>query len=130
MTDTDFDRTGLWLMTSWRCVKRDCAGRMKVTPTDDVAIVCEHNHGSDPDQNEATKVVSEIRRRAATTVEKPRQIIQQSSSAVSLAVASHLPEYTASQRSIQRQRKRRAVQYGPVNSHADIVIPDLLLQTK
>lgn len=114
---------------SWRCSRKDCSGRIKVSDTDDVVVVTEHNHASDPAQNEATKVVAEIRRRAVTTVERPRQIIQQSAAGVSLEVASHLPEYTASQRTIQRQRKRRVVPYGPVNSLADITIPDPLKQT-
>src|SRR5213082_2444301 len=99
----------------------DCAGRVKFKTSDEVVVVSEHNHASDPNQNETTKVVAEIRRRAVTTVEKPRQIIQQSASAVSLEVASHLPGYTASQRTIQRQRKRHAIPHGPVNCIGDIV---------
>ena len=35
--------------TSWRCTRRDCSGRIKVTDTDDVVVVSEHNHASDPD---------------------------------------------------------------------------------
>lgn len=115
--------------TSWRCSRKDCSGRVKVSQHDIVVVVSEHNHAPGPDRNEAHKVVVEIRRRAVTTVEKPRQIIQQTTAAVPLEVASHLPEYTASQRMIQRQRKRHAVPYGPVNSLADIVIPDSLKQT-
>ena len=47
-----------------------------------------------------------------------------------MEVASYLPDYTASQRTIQRQRKRAAtVLYRPVNSLADIVVPDILKHT-
>ena len=73
--------------------------------------------------------MAEICRRAVTTVERPRHIIQQSTATISLVVASHIPEYTASQRMIQRQRKRHAVPYAPVNCRADIAIPDVLQQT-
>ncbi|XP_017778849.1 PREDICTED: protein bric-a-brac 1-like isoform X4 [Nicrophorus vespilloides] len=114
--------------TAWRCSRKGCPGRVKVSPHDVVIVTSEHNHASDRDQNEAMKIVAEIRRRAVTTVDNPREIIQKSAATAPLEVASHLPDYTAAQRMIQRQRKRAAI-LGPANSLADIVVPDTLKQT-
>ena len=53
---------------SWRCCKRDCRGRMKVTTEDARTIISEHNHAPHPEENEAKRIVAEIRRRAVATV--------------------------------------------------------------
>ena len=55
--------------TAWRCSRKDCPGRVKVSQQDDVIVVSGHNHAADPEQNEATKIRAEIRLRAITTVE-------------------------------------------------------------
>lgn len=115
--------------TSWRCVKKDCRGRIKLDAVDAVTVLSEHSHAPNPELNEAAKAMAEIRRRAVTTVEKPRQIIQQSTAGISLASASALPAYTASQRTIERSRKKRGHPHGIVNSLADISIPETLQRT-
>ena len=99
---------------------------MKVTTEDARTIISEHNHAPHPEQNEAKRIVAEIRRRAVATVERPRQIIQQSSLGVSLQTASTLPSYTASQRAIARRRKRNDLPYANVTSINDIAIPVVL----
>lgn len=78
---------------------------------------------------ESNKIVEQIRQRAVTTLERPRKIMQQSTAAAFLRIASFLPDYTASQRRIQHQRQRHVVPYGPVSSTADIVFPDSLQHT-
>jgi len=115
--------------TSWRCSKRHCSGRIKVNQTNEVIIVTEHNHAPDPEGNAASKVVATIRHLAVNTMEKPRQIIQQSTTGISTNVASYLPSFMACQRTIQRQRKQCAIPFHPVNSLADIVISKQLQQT-
>src|ERR1051325_9684327 len=78
------DRVNADGSASWRCFKRDCKGRIKVMAKDASTVISEHNHAPDPEGNEAKKTVAEIRRRAMTTVERSRQIIQQSSLGISL----------------------------------------------
>lgn len=114
---------------SWRCFKRDCRGRIKVISAQSQTVISDHNHAPDPDSNEAKKIAAEIRRRAATTVERPRQIIQQSTVGMSLQTASVLPSYTASQRMIERKRKRNDIPNANVTSLHDIDIPELLQNT-
>lgn len=123
------DRVNADGSASWRCFKRDCKGRIKVLTGAACTVIADHNHAPAPEDNEAKKVVTEIRRRALNTVERPRQIIQQSSAGVSLQAASMLPSYTASQRAILRQRKRRDLPYANVTSLNDIAIPDVLRKT-
>ncbi|XP_077297621.1 uncharacterized protein LOC143919269 isoform X6 [Arctopsyche grandis] len=91
---------------SWRCTQKKCSGRVKVNQNNVIVVVSEHNHASDPDRNEAFKIVAKIRQQAIMTNEKPLQIIQQAEAGVSSEVASNLPKYTASKRLIQRQRNR------------------------
>jgi len=112
--------------TSWRCCKKDgCRGRMKMFK-EDVLSISEHNHAPDQGKNEASKVVSAIHKRALEGVEKPRQIIQQARSGISLEVAPHLPGYTASQRTIERQRKKNQLPYPNPQTVAEISIPEIL----
>src|SRR6218665_1807048 len=87
-----------------------CRGRMK-TSNDVVLSSSEHNHAPDPAKSEAAKVVSDIRKRELEGVEKPRQIIQQARTGITLEVAPHISAYKASQCTIERQRKRKQLPY-------------------
>src|SRR6218665_2369108 len=80
-------------------------------------------------KNEAAKVVSAIRKRAAEGVEKPRQVIQQARAGISMEVAPHLPAYVASQRAIERQRKRNQLPYPTPQNNAEITVPEALQTT-
>lgn len=120
------DRVNVDGSESWRCCKYTCKGRIKVASTFISTVVSVHNHAPDPESNEAKKIVGEIRRRAATTVERPRQIIQQTTCGISLGTASKLPAYKASQRMIERHRKKTHNPYSNITSLHDIVIPDEL----
>src|SRR6218665_4202441 len=74
------DRANADGSTTWRCCKKDgCRGRMKML-NDHVVSSSEHNHAPDPAKNEAAKVVSAIRKRAAEGVKKPRQFIHYTTS--------------------------------------------------
>ena len=77
---------------------------MKVVE-DAATLITEHGHPPDLAKTEAAKSVSDMRRRAAVGVEKPRQIIQHSTGGISLEAARLLPTYTASQRAIERKWK-------------------------
>jgi len=113
---------------SWRCIDPNCKGRVK-TLDGEITSVTDHSHGPDPSKNSSVKAVSVIRDRATTGVEKPRQIIQQATEGLPLESASQLPTYNASQRVIERLRKRKRLPYpNPVNV-ADIKIPDELMNT-
>jgi hypothetical protein len=65
-----------------------------------------HNHAPDESKNEVEKAKASIRQRAENTVEKPRHIILQCSNGMSTEAATMMPAYRASQRTIQRKRKR------------------------
>ena len=110
------DRVNADGSASWRCCKHDCKGRIKVITVDTSTVLSEHNHAPDPESNEAKKTVAEIRRRAMTTVERPKQIIQKSSLGISLQTASMLPSYTAS----QREASQRAASQGAASQRARI----------
>ena len=113
---------------SWRCVEANCKGRLKVVE-DSATTITEHGHPADFSKNEAAKSVAEMRRRAAEGVEKPRQIIQHSTAGISLEAARQLPTYTASQRAIERTRKKTQQPYPNPATIAEIVIPDALIST-
>lgn len=91
--------------TSWRCVEANCKGRVKVHDNDST-IITKHSHPADLAQHEAAKSLAEMRRSAAEGLEKPRQIIQYCTGGISHEAAKQLPTYTASQRTIERKRKR------------------------
>jgi len=46
--------------TSWRCVKRNCSGRLRVNEKDNVVSFSVHNHEPESDRNEINKTVPEI----------------------------------------------------------------------
>lgn len=62
-------------------------------------------------------------------MEKPRQIIVNSTVGVSLEAANLLPSYSASQRTIERKRKRPDVNNPRPHSVKDIILPDTMKVT-
>jgi FLYWCH zinc finger domain len=99
---------------SWRCVIKVCKGRVQGDSTGTVSTLTDHDHPPDPEGIMATKVVADIRHRAVSTVEKPCQITRQCSSGIPVASASTVPSYAASQRVIERKRKKS---WSANNSH-------------
>lgn len=114
---------------SWRCVNPTCSGRLKVFRDNVVNIITEHNHAPNPEKCLATKCVAEMKIRAANCVENPRQIIQHCTNGVALEASVYLPTYTASQRTIERVRKRTNQLYPNPATVADINIPVALQNT-
>ena len=110
--------------SSWRCVKRECAGRLKKKTDGTLQTTTEHMHAPDTAKNESEKIKATIRERAENGVEKPRQIIVNSTVGVSLEAANLLPSYSASQRTIERKRKRSDVDNPRPHSVTDIILPE------
>lgn len=94
--------------TSWRCVEKDCKGRLKSDKSETIVIVRDHNHAPTPGRNAVAKAMAELRRRARTTMDKPRQIIEQTFNGIPLESISTLPSFASSQRTIERVRKKAA----------------------
>jgi hypothetical protein len=115
--------------SSWRCVKRECAGRLKKKTDGTLQTSTEHMHAPDTAKNESEKIKATIRERAENGVEKPRQIIVNSTAGVSLEAAHLLPSYSASQRTVERKRKRPDVNNPRPHSVKDIILPDTMKVT-
>lgn len=114
---------------SWRCYEYDgCHRKLKMLQSE-VISVTDHNHGPEPEINEVTKVQSVILKRALAGVEKPRQIILHARTGIPLEAVPHLPPYSASQRTINRQRKKKQMSYSSPKTVADIVIPEILTRS-
>lgn len=111
---------------SWRCLQKNCRGRLRVVNNCEVIIVNEHSHAPNPTKNEAKQCVHKIRELASNTVERPRQIFQRATHSVSLEAAIFLPEYCTAQRNIERIRRSAEHPYASPRTVADIVIPDTL----
>ncbi|CAF3759513.1 unnamed protein product [Rotaria sordida] len=77
-----------------------------------------------PDSDEIEKALYnyEIKKNAQQCHDPPRLIIQNARLKISLDAAINIPQYTASQRSIQRVRRDKDVQTEP-KTFADIIIP-------
>lgn len=114
--------------TSWRCIQENCRGRLR-TVNATTKIVTGHFHAPNPPKNDAVKSVAQMRKLAVQCISKPRQIIQESVSAISLEAAIYLPKYSTAQRNIQRIRKRMQQPYPNPRVVADIQIPSSLQNT-
>jgi len=86
-------------------------------------------HAPNVTKCDSERVRSSICDRAASTVEKPRQIVMQCTNASSAEAAVLIPKYTATQRTIECKRKRAEVPLPVPGSLADITIPDNLAVT-
>lgn len=112
---------------TWRCTVTGCRGRIKTLSVgNEIIHKSEHNHAPSPPKVECSKVIAAIRVRAATGVEKPRQIIQQSTNGMTLEAASQLPSYEAERKIIQRERKRKQQPYPNPQNVMEIDIPEVL----
>jgi FLYWCH zinc finger domain len=115
--------------SSWRCIKRECAGRLKKKTDGTLQTSTEHMRAPDTAKNESEKINANIRKRAENGVEKPRQIIVNSIAGVSLEAAHLLPSYSASQRTVERKRKRPDVSNPRPLFVQDIILPDTMKVT-
>lgn len=107
---------------------RSCSGRVKEEPDGAFQETTPHNHAPNPARNEVEVVKATIRTRAAGSNDRPRHLIQQCTSGLSLEAAVLLPSYVSSQRTIERKRMRFNPPGTAPRSRQDINIP-LELQT-
>ena len=105
---------------SWRCVNATCRGQVKVLIDNKAINITGHRHAPNPAKYEAVKSVAKMRKRAAAVVEKPRQMIQQSTNRITLKASVHLLSYTACQRTIKRVRSWSQFPYPKPITVADI----------
>jgi len=115
--------------SSWRCVRRDCVGRRKKLSDGSSVEVTVHIHAPDNAKNDAERVKADIRQRAVNTVERPRQIILQTTTGTSLEASQYLPAYSSLQRTVNRKRKRENLALPNLRSVQEIQIPDQLKVT-
>ena len=107
---------------TWRCIKDNCNGRARYNRT---TYEMYQSHACQaPNREEIEKAMYdyEIRKKAKNSHDKPRLIIQEARFKLSSEAAAITPQYTSSQRSIQRIRKDNNVPIEPI-TFADIVIP-------
>jgi len=70
-------------------VRRDCVGRRKKLSDGSSVEVTVHIHAPDNAKNDAERVKADIRQRAVNTVERPRQIILQTTTGTSLEASQY-----------------------------------------
>ena len=122
------DRTLKSGIKSFRCVNRDCKGRIHVEG--DVTTVREqHNHVPDPAGMEVKHLQSEVRQRATTSHDTPRLIIQESQANLTDEAVAKMPQYKTLQRTVQQKRKVDGAPTLNPNNVAEIDITDTLKQT-
>lgn len=106
----------------WRCVSKNCNGRARY---DDDIYTAYQDHicqAPNPDEIEKALYNHEIKTNAQQCHDPPRLIIQNARLKISSDAAINIPQYIASQRSIQRIRKDKDVPIEP-KTFADIIIP-------
>jgi hypothetical protein len=112
----------------WRCVKDNCKGRAR---HDGLNYIMYRNHicqAPDPNEIEKAVFIDEIRKKAEQCHDPPRLIIQEARMKLSSDAAAIIPQYTASQRTVQRLRKDKDIPPEP-KSFADIFIPPKFQRT-
>jgi len=110
-------------------VRHDCEGRRKKRSDRSSVEVTAHIHAPDNAKNDAECVKAAIRQRAMNTVERPRQIILQTTTGTSLEASQYLPPYSSLQRTVNKKRKRENVAMPNPRSVHEIQIPDQLKVT-
>ena len=107
---------------TWHCVKDNCKGRIRHNGTTYEMYQSHASQASNPEEIEKSVYSYETRRKAESSHDKPRLIIQEARAKLSSEAAATIPQYTLSQRSIQRIRKSNNMSKEPI-TFADILIP-------
>ncbi|CAF1420378.1 unnamed protein product [Adineta steineri] len=106
----------------WRCVKNKCKGRAR-SKGDTFEMYQDHIcQAPDPDQIEKALFSHEIRKKAAECHDSPRLIIHEARLKLSSDAAITSPQYSGSQRVIQRVRRDDNIPLEP-KTFADVIIP-------
>ena len=115
--------------TSWDCVLRrkgQCKSRIKLSPTNDfIAQTNVHTHPPSQAQCEIAKVKANLKRKAETTHDTPRQILAAELQNISEEAAVNLPSMNTLSRNIRAARQERDLPPNPLNRQA--IIDRLLL---
>ncbi|CAF4155912.1 unnamed protein product, partial [Rotaria sordida] len=106
----------------WRCIKDKCKGRTRFDGNIYEAYKDHTCQAPNPEEIEKAIYNYDIRKKAANYHDPPRLIIQEARLKLSSDAAAIIPQYTATQRSIQRIRKDNDIPKEPT-SYAEIVIP-------
>ncbi len=91
--------------TNWRCLVESCKAVVQLSITNEIARKTDHNHVASPSKIEAKKFVQQIREKALTSNEMPRQIILSSQVQLPVFAAPTIPSYQCSLRTINRKRQ-------------------------
>ncbi|CAF4496803.1 unnamed protein product, partial [Didymodactylos carnosus] len=110
----------------WRCVNAHCIGRAGVTQLGFYQLASSHTHAPNPEDVAKARYNHEIRQRAKQSHDPPRNIISDARMNVSAEAAASIPQYTTTQRAIERIRKENDVARPTPTTFADIVLPDEL----
>lgn len=112
----------------WRCSKNYCAGRV-IFDEYEHKLITEHIHPPDPDENISAEFKAKISTNATVSHDPPRRIIHEALLNVDQSDASAVPSYYASQRTIERKRKKNDIPLPRPQTYRDIVIPNELQVT-
>ncbi|CAF1464818.1 unnamed protein product [Didymodactylos carnosus] len=112
--------------SQWRWVNAHCTGRAGVTQQGFCQLASSHTHASNPEDVAKARYNHEIRERAKQSHDPPRTIISDARMNVSVKAAASIPQYTTTQRAIERTRKENDVARPTPTTFANIVLPDEL----
>jgi hypothetical protein len=112
----------------WRCCRNDCAGRVRFDGIE-YAKVTDHVHAPNPEETISMEFRSNITSGATTSHDPPRRIIHQALLNVNKNDGSAVPNYSSSQRTFERKRKKQDLPLPRSTSFNDIFIPDELKVT-
>ncbi|KAG0440244.1 hypothetical protein DMUE_1883, partial [Dictyocoela muelleri] len=91
-------------MSFWRCVQRGCGGRMKTELNSTIIDFSTHSHQRDFSVCEAVCINYNIKKRALTTTEKPRNIINKYVNPSETGIIEKISKYTSIRDRITKQR--------------------------
>ena len=107
-----------------RCGRNDCPGRVRPGPGETQYILTTHHiHAPNPEQTIANEFKSKIVHHAMISHDAPRRIIHEVLLSVDQNDGTAVPNYSASQRTIQRKRKKNDIALPTPSSFGDIQIP-------
>lgn len=124
-----FDRTSSCGTTKfWRCERKsECKARIHTRDGIVIKTVNEHIHDSSAAKVEAAKVVTQIKRRAESTLETTSQVLNECISAgngIPRSVQAVLPRQAALKKTIRRKRNEISAAPASPVSLEQLIIPD------
>ncbi len=114
--------------TIWRCCRNNCAGRVRFDGIGYVSVT-DHLHAPNPEETISIEFKSDITSSATTSHDPPRRIIHQALLNVDKINGAAVPNYSSSQRTIERKRKKKDIPLPRPTSFNEILIPDELKVT-